>query len=132
MPSSDAPEAAGACPCGSGAAYDRCCGRLHRGEADAGTAEQLMRSRYAAFAVGDDAYLLASWHRSTRPPLVALDPSTEWLGLDVLATARGRLFDDDGTVEFVAHYRHAGRPGVVHEVSRFVRDGHRWRYVGPA
>lgn len=38
------------CPCGLGRPYGRCCGRLHRGAASAGTAEELMRSRYAAFA----------------------------------------------------------------------------------
>ena len=42
-----------ACPCGLGDNYDSCCGRLHKGE-PARTAEQLMRSRYSAFAVGDD------------------------------------------------------------------------------
>lgn len=56
------------CPCGLPAAYDDCCGRLHRGQAPATTAEQLMRSRYSAFAVGDEAYLLRSWHPTTRPP----------------------------------------------------------------
>ena len=39
------------CPCGSGTPYDGCCDRLHRGAAQAGTAEELMRSRYAAYAV---------------------------------------------------------------------------------
>ncbi|MCW2817566.1 MAG: sec-C motif containing protein, partial [Marmoricola sp.] len=46
----------GTCPCGS-AAYDTCCGPLHRGERQAGTPEELMRSRFAAYAVGDTAYV---------------------------------------------------------------------------
>ena len=55
------------CPCGTGLPYDDCCGPLHAGSTAAATAEQLMRSRYSAFAVGDAAYLLATWHPSTRP-----------------------------------------------------------------
>src|SRR3712207_8451687 len=63
------------CPCGTGLPYAECCGRLHDGTATAGTAEQLMRSRDSAFAVGDPAYLLATWHPSTRPPSLDLDPT---------------------------------------------------------
>ena len=33
-----------------------------------------MRSRYSAFAVGDDAYLSRSWHSSTRPAVAAHRP----------------------------------------------------------
>jgi hypothetical protein len=55
-----------ACPCGSGRPYAACCGRLHGGE-PAATAEELMRSRYSAYVLGLEAYLLATWHASTRP-----------------------------------------------------------------
>jgi hypothetical protein len=44
----------------TGLSYGECCGRLHDGTATAASAEQLMRSRYSAFAVGDAAYLLAT------------------------------------------------------------------------
>ena len=47
------------CPCGGGL-YGRCCGPLHRGEQRALTAEQLMRSRYSAFARGEVDYLIAT------------------------------------------------------------------------
>ena len=77
-----------ACPCGSGTPYAGCCGRLHRGEA-ADTAEQLMRSRYAAFVVGDGAYLFRTWHPRTRPDEVTLSSDRTWTGLDVLATEAG-------------------------------------------
>ncbi|ESQ02386.1 SEC-C domain-containing protein [Streptomyces sp. PVA_94-07] len=53
---------AGPCPCGTGRTYGECCGRFHAGSAEAATAEQLMRSRYAAFATRDAAYLLRTWH----------------------------------------------------------------------
>ena len=117
------------CPCGTGLPYAECCGRLHDGTADAATAEQLMRSRYSAFAVGDAAYLSATWHSSTRPRTLSLDPEVRWTGLEVLEAAGGRLLDPEGTVEFRAHHRSAGRRGAQHERSRFVREDGRWRYL---
>ena len=126
------------CPCLTGLPYGECCGPLHAGSRTAGTAEALMRSRYAAFAVGDASYLLQTWHPATRPATLELDPDQQWRWLDVLATRGGGPFDDDGVVEFVATFRSAsgsgerGRlheRGQLHEVSRFVREGGRWFYV---
>jgi SEC-C motif domain protein len=118
-----------ACPCGWGASYDECCGRLHRGEA-APTAEALMRSRYSAFAVRDAAYLSRTWHSTTRPRGLSLDHSRRWIGLHVLGTARGGLLDTDGEVEFVARWEDAdGSRGRQHERSSFVREQGRWVYL---
>ena len=50
------------CPCHSGRAYDACCGPCHRGAREAEDAVDLMRSRYAAFALGDAAYLWRTLH----------------------------------------------------------------------
>ncbi|PZG22454.1 hypothetical protein C1I95_05470 [Micromonospora craterilacus] len=121
--------AAGACPCGQGLPYADCCGRLHRGEADAPTAEALMRSRYAAFAVGEPDYLLRSWHSRTRPPRLLLDLGQRWTGLEIVGADQGGLFDSTGTVEFRAHYREGGRQGTLTERSRFVREDGRWVYL---
>ena len=88
-----------------------------------------MRSRYSAFAVGDPGYLLATWHPRTRPPTLRLDQRVRWTGLDVLGTTAGRLLDVEGTVEFRAHHRTAGRSGTQHETSRFVREHRLWRYL---
>ncbi|WP_318243950.1 MULTISPECIES: YchJ family protein [Oerskovia] len=126
------------CPCLSGETYGACCGRYHRGLAAGGsdtvgapTAEALMRSRYAAFAVGDADYLLATWHPSTRPTDLDLDDDVTWRRLDVVATSAGGPLDRTGVVEFVAHYRSAEtrERGSLHEVSAFVREGGRWYYV---
>ncbi|MEU5943126.1 YchJ family protein [Micromonospora sp. NPDC047548] len=117
------------CPCGSGLPYADCCRPVHRGEGTAGTAEALMRSRFSAFAVGDAAYLLHSWHSSTRPARVRLDPDEQWTRLEIVDTDRGGLFDSAGTVEFRAHYRESGRPETLHERSRFVRENGRWVYL---
>lgn len=120
---------AGNCPCLSGEHYAGCCGRFHRGEADAPTAEQLMRSRYSAFVVGDAGYLLRTWHPDTRPAGLELDPGMQWRRLDILSTSRGGPLDHEGVVEFAAHYRHDGERGVQREASRFVREGRRWYYL---
>ena len=115
------------CPCGAAAEYDAHCGRLHAGEIQAATAEQLMRARYSAFAVGDEQYLLRTWHPSTRPRSIRLR-GDRWHRLEVLATTDGDLLDTEGTVEFRAH--HDG--GALHELSHFARDvDGRWQYTGP-
>ncbi|GHF59171.1 UPF0225 protein [Streptomyces mashuensis] len=120
------------CPCGRDASYGECCGALHAGRATAPTAERLMRSRYSAFVVGDTAYLMRTWHSSTRPPALELDPAVRWTGLEVLATSGGTAFHTEGTVEFRAHCVAGGRPDAQHELSRFVREDGAWVYVDAA
>jgi SEC-C motif-containing protein len=117
------------CPCGRGASYAACCARWHRGEAapDAGA---LMRSRYCAYVRGDEAYLLATWHASTRPAALDLHaaPAPTWLGLDVRRETAG-ADPDRAEVEFVARHRIGGRRAArLHEISRFVREDGRWYY----
>ena len=117
-----------ACPCG-GADYAGCCGRYVDGGAVAPDAEVLMRSRYTAYVLGREPYLLASWHASTRPAALDLAAGAQpkWLGLQVKRHAR--LDGDTAVVEFVARYKVGGRAHRLHEVSRFVREGGRWYYV---
>ncbi|BBG02383.1 UPF0225 protein [Pseudonocardia saturnea] len=91
----------------------------------AATAEDLMRSRYTAFVRGDSAHLLASWHPSTRPRRLRLEPGSVWTGLEIVARSGGAMFDAEGVVEFRAQ-RH---DGTLHERSRFVREDGRWFYV---
>ena len=93
-----------------------------------------MRARFSAFALGEEAFLLASWHPTTRPASLALDPAIEWRRLRVLATAGGTEDDDTGTVEFVAFFWHGThrRHDRQHERSAFAREAGAWRYVGEA
>ncbi|MET1020575.1 MAG: YchJ family protein [Arthrobacter sp.] len=118
----------GNCPCLSGEQYGECCGRFHDGEAEAPTAEQLMRSRYSAFVVLHADYLLRTWDPVTRPASLELDPDMQWRRLDIISTVRGGPLDTEGTVEFKAHFRHDGERGVHHETSRFRRVNRRWFY----
>lgn len=117
------------CPCLRGDTFDNCCGELLNGTKSATTAEQLMRSRYTAFAVGDRDYLLRTWHRSTRPRTLELDPDQQWFRLDIVGATGGGLFDTEATVEFTAHFRHDGRRDELHQNSRFVRQDGVWVYL---
>ncbi|MEV0276889.1 YchJ family metal-binding protein [Streptomyces sp. NPDC050610] len=119
------------CPCGLDSSYRDCCGALHGGQREAATAERLMRSRYSAFVVRDAAYLLRSWHPSTRPGGLDFDPEQRWTGLEVLGSTGGSAFHTEGTVEFRAHFSVRGHADAQHEDSRFVRDEGRWVYLGP-
>ncbi len=121
----------GPCPCGLDRGYPDCCGRLHAGHATASTARELMRSRYSAFAVADEAYLLRSWHSSTRPARVGLDPRQQWSRLVVIGSTGGSLLHAEGTVEFRADYRVGGRTDSLHENSRFLREAGNWVYLAP-
>ena len=89
-----------------------------------------MRSRFEAFRDGDAEWLLASWHRSTRPRSLDLSTNPRWRGLQIVDTVAGGPEDDSGIVEFRATYLVAGGGvDVLHERSRFVREGGRWYYV---
>lgn len=117
------------CPCGSKLPYDDCCGRYLDAGVIAPTAEALMRSRYTAYVLRQEMYLLATWHPSTRPTALGLaaEVATQWLGLEV----KRHMTQDarHATVEFVARYRINGRAHRMHEDSRFVREDSRWLYL---
>jgi SEC-C motif-containing protein len=89
-----------------------------------------MRSRFAAFRDADDDWLLASWHPSTRPSELDLRSNPRWRGLQIVDVVGGTADDTTGIVEFRATYIVApGDVRVLHERSRFVREGGRWYYV---
>ena len=118
------------CPCGNNLSYERCCARWHHGpeRLQAPDAETLMRSRYSAFVHDELAYLLDTWHDTTRPAsLEPNPPGLKWLGLQV----RRHIAQDDtrATVEFVARSRLDGKASRLHETSRFIRQDGRWYYV---
>ena len=120
------------CPCLSGLPYAECCEPLHHGVSAAPTAEQLMRSRFSAFAVGDADYLLETWHPSTRPATLELDPELRWYRLDITGRSAGGPLDAHGEVEFEAFWRSPDTRGSQPERSAFVREGGRWLYVAEA
>ena len=123
------------CPCGTGLRYGSCCGRYHHGHAVAPTAVTLMRSRYTAFVLRNEQYLLATWDPATRPEELNLHPDSgpdiEFFRLDIIDTVGGRLGDSTGVVEFEAWYRSSSSPsqqGRQHERSSFYRADGKWFY----
>ena len=88
-----------------------------------------MRSRYTAFVLKFEAYLLATWHPTTRPTSLNLaeDPPTKWLGLQIKRAEN--VNENFATVEFVARYKIAGKATRLHETSQFERIDGRWYYL---
>ena len=117
------------CPCGTSKKYADCCGRYIDAHEIPATAETMMRSRYTAYTLLREDYLLSTWHVSTRPAQLGLSEETarKWLGLQV---KRHEQHDPEhAIVEFVARHKVGGRAQRMHEVSRFVREDGRWFYV---
>jgi len=90
-----------------------------------------MRSRYSAYVLGLEDYLLATWHAATRPANLdlKLGPQPKWLGLEVKTHLER---DDRASVEFVARCRVDGRAQRLHEISHFVRERSGWYYLNAA
>lgn len=93
------------------------------------TAVELMRSRFEAFRGGDADWLLRTWHPTTRPMALDLSDNPRWRGLQIVDTVAGGDTDDTGVVEFRATYLDGDGVGVLHERSRFMREGGRWFYL---
>jgi SEC-C motif-containing protein len=87
-----------------------------------------MRSRYSAFVLCNEPYLLATWHPRTRPASIPFNANQKWLGLSVVAARPTGA--DSAEVEFIARSRVSNAAAVrQHERSRFVCEDGRWLYV---
>lgn len=124
------------CPCQSEEVYSLCCQPFHLAKSKPETAEELMRSRYAAFALRLVDYLVETTHPSARGPRLKWDlekniHDATWVGLDVLKTTGGGSSDKTGKVEFVAKCRFESNPEILEmrEHSRFRRFGGEWKYL---
>lgn len=120
------------CPCESGKTYNTCCEAFHLGLSKgiaAPTAEALMRSRYTAFVLHLEDYLLSTWHPESCPASLGLaeDPLTKWLGLQIKRAEN--TSETTAIVEFIAHYKIAGKATRLHETSQFERVDGRWYYL---
>ena len=123
------------CFCGAKKIYQKCCGLfIDDGELPA-TPEQLMRSRYSAFAQHNLPYIKKTM---TGPADLEfslhyqeeLEKHTKWLGLQIVhveLSSGGEI----GFVEFIASFRDKADPRVVqylHERSEFRKIDQRWLY----
>ena len=127
------------CPCGTNINYDNCCARFHRGDARTETAEQLMRSRYSAWALGLIDYIIATtWpkqqHHLQRKTLKAWADATEWRQLEIIDIDKGQVDNTTGEVEFRATCRlkASGEINVHQERSSFIREAGQWFFIDPA
>lgn len=122
------------CYCGNASPFEDCCLPIIEGQKQASTAEQLMRSRYSAFASAHIDYLISSHHPSKRTPQDHAELSEslrncQWLSLRIVSCKRGQANDDEGEVEFIASFRQHGEQGLLHENSRFTKIDGQWFYV---
>jgi SEC-C motif-containing protein len=129
------------CPCGGSptalkgksaeASYADCCGRFIAQGQLPPDALHLMRSRYTAFVLENEAYLKHTWQEVFRPGSVEFDVGAKWLGLEIKDFVSASLHDGQETaeVEFVARVRVGGKANRLHERSRFVCEDGQWRYV---
>ena len=123
------------CPCNPTQLYKSCCHIAHHNINDVRTAEQLMRSRYSAFVLGNVDYLQRSHHSSQRlnaketREIEQWTQSVNWIKLEVIQTNAGLENDTTGTVEFKAFYMENSRVEVIHEHSRFCKENGHWVYL---
>ncbi len=122
------------CLCGSKKSYAECCQPFHSGVAFPATAEQLMRSRYTAYALHLKDYILQTWDKTTRPGDFTFEVGLQWCKLRIVKTKQGTEKDAKGMVVFRAEYEldseFGSEKGVMTEKSRFKRDANdHWVYV---
>ncbi|MDD2653364.1 MAG: YchJ family protein [Sulfurimonas sp.] len=114
------------CYCGSKKPFSKCCEPFLEDKALPKTPEELMRSRYSAYVVGNGAYIVKTTTKENRyEDDVALieeyAKSVEWLGLEVVASK-------EQTVEFRAYYKDGNGIKVQHEKSNFICEEGNWLY----
>lgn len=114
------------CPCGSGQTFEDCCGKYISYAHSPETPEQLMRSRYSAYVLKNEDYLLKSWHESTRPDSLDLDnDTTQWKQLKIISAS-------ENNVHFVAFFSNSINAKesyfFLSEESEFIKDKY-WFYL---
>ncbi|WP_353142423.1 YchJ family protein [Acinetobacter pragensis] len=122
------------CPCGQGE-YAQCCQPMHTAQAKAQSAEQLMRSRYSAFARHEIDYIVQTTALGQQQALDVSaisdwSKSNQWLRLEVVQ-ADENLDKTHAQVEFKAHYHDGKQAHVHHEVSHFVKQNGAWFFLDP-
>jgi len=122
------------CYCGSDKTFETCCQPLLTGAEKAKTAEELMRSRYSAFATGEIDYILSTHDPKTRSQIdrdntEAWAKQSEWTGLEILETEAGGENDEEGRVDFVAHYSMRGTKVDHRESATFRKENGKWWFV---
>ncbi|WP_345980479.1 YchJ family metal-binding protein [Sulfurimonas sp. HSL3-2] len=118
------------CYCGLEKDFEECCGAIISGKKNAATVEELMRSRYSAYASANAEYLVKSTTKENSfiediPLILEFSKNVVWLKLDILHVEQK---EDSGIVEFRAFYFENGEIVVLHERSNFVKNEGVWKY----
>jgi SEC-C motif-containing protein len=116
------------CPCCSGKLYEECCELFHSKKDFPQTAEELMRSRYAAFAIPNGDYLWETtlpnkrkFHHKTE--LENWGKENTWTKLEIIKSS-------EKEVEFKAYFTDKfGKENIHHERSTFKKVDKKWYYV---
>lgn len=125
------------CPCGRGKPLAACCGPLLAGTQAPATAEDLMRSRYTAFATGNVDYIFKTHDPDTvaqidKGATARWAKESKWLALEVLKTEGGGEGESAGFVDFVARYSTGPLTTEHRERAVFKKRDGRWMFVDGA
>lgn len=120
------------CRCGSNKNYLDCCGAYINNNRLPNTPEQLMRSRYTAYATYNIEYIA---NTMLGKALNGFDlkgaliwaKTIIWEKLEIINTSLEN--NNLGFVEFKAHYTEQNQHGILHEKSTFHRIKGKWFYV---
>lgn len=123
------------CPCESGKAYQECCALYHLGRLLPENAEQLMRSRYAAYALHYIDYIIETTVPNQRALLKVQDlvdwaQSVIFLGLTIHRHIP-KIGARHAQVEFTAQLQHEGKVLLHDECSLFVKIAGKWHFIDP-
>ena len=114
------------CPCGSGENFYSCCGDIIENDNIASSPEQLMRSRYVAYVLKNENYLLKTWHKSTRPnSLNLINQNAQWKKLKVIYAAENQVHFVAFFLESINDKEHLF---YLYEESSFIKDN-TWFYL---
>jgi SEC-C motif domain protein len=124
------------CPCQSGQPYQICCSPLHQGVVLVQSPEQLMRSRYSAYALGHIDYIVHTTVLVQQPLLDqrgirAWSQNSQWLGLTVYEQKIARHSVHHAWVRFTAKWQDQQGLHQHDELSAFVQVGQQWFFIDP-
>ena len=124
------------CPCTSGNTYKTCCRRFHEGVLPENALE-LMRSRFAAYALNLPDYIIETTHPASpeyssnkfswKRSISKFSAESTFQKLDILDFKENRSL---ATVTFVAHLIQGGHDATFTEKSYFEKIRDRWFYRG--
>lgn len=133
------------CPCGSKQTYPLCCAKYIENFAKNKSMlpelpEQLMRSRFTAYALNDALYIFATYAKQSQSQHSLQDISEwssqcKWLELTVHDAPIMEIDEQEFQyVEFSAFYIHNDTVNVMREKSRFIKERNNdnqlaWRYL---